>query len=156
MKKEELKEWIYKINDDSKSVTKNAKRVVIDECVPFIKKWYGIATKYGGSNISEDDEYRDNRGEIDDVSFNAFKSELTFHYSDGCRGEYIEDFITVKLNDLLDENFFEREELRVWKRAVQLTERTLAEYKETVSKLEKGLENLKANKPIVKDKTKAI
>lgn len=150
MKKEELKEWIFKINDDSKSVTKNAKRIVIDECVPFIEKWYNIVTKYGGGVISEDDEYRNNRGEIDDVSFNAFKSELTFHYSDGCRGEYIEDFITVKLNDLLDENFFKKEELRVWKRAVAFTEKTLAEYKEKVMRIEETLADLKANKPKVK------
>ena len=147
MKKEELKEWIFKINDDSKSVTKNAKRIVIDECVPFIEKWYNIATKYGGGNISKYDDYRDNRGEIDDVSFNASKSELTFHYSDGCRGEYIEDFITVKLNYLLDENFFEKEELRVWKRAVAFAEKTLAEYKEKVIGIEETLAYLKANKP---------
>lgn len=147
MEKKQLKEWVEKLNSDSKSISNNAKKIVIKECEPRLKKWYNCIRKYGDFNISDDDEYLANRGGISDAWFNKETNELSFLYTDGCRGDHIEDDINVDLDEFLDDNFFANREYSAWTKAVTLAEKSLGFYKSKVSETEKLLEKLNTIKP---------
>lgn len=147
MEKKQLKEWVKKLNSDSKSISNNAKKIVIKECEPRLKKCYNGIRKYGDFNISEDDEYLANRGGISDVWFNKETNELSFLYTDGCRGDHIEDDINVDLDEFLDDNFFANREYSAWTKAVTLAKKSLEFYKSKVSETEKLLEKLNTIKP---------
>ena len=147
MDKKQIKELVRKFDSDSKSIKNNAKKLVIKECEPRLKRWFNCIRKYGHFNISEDEEYLPNRGGISNVWFDKESNELSFLYTDGCRGDYIEDDINVDIDEFLDDNFFANREFDAWTKAVALAESALSSYKRKLEETEELLKKLNANKP---------
>lgn len=148
MEKEKLMQLARDLNSDSKSASEKAKKSLIKAATPIIKRWFNTVRKYDDrGSISTFDDYLPSRGGLDDVWYREELGELEFKYTDSCLGDFIEDYITLKLDDLADEGFFKRVEAECWKKAVKYTKEEIAVHKRKLENLEKKLADLESNKP---------
>lgn len=108
--KQRVLQLIGDFKSDSKSKSKQAEKELIDICEPIIKKFYDISRTFGSTikNFGFPHDYMSSRGNID--SFVEFNNEkLVFYYTDGCMGNFYEEYLEMPLHWLdegAEEDYF--------------------------------------------------
>lgn len=139
--KEEIEKLIKQYNSDSKSATEKAEKRLIELSRPIIKQFYEVAKLFGiPFTASEWEEYLPSRGDIENVNY-ADDESITFHYTDGCRGELIEDEIKVPLNWYEEDAIkYYRENCRI--EAYNLISRKIERSERDINEMKRELERI--------------
>ena len=136
MNRQELCSTIEKLDSDSKTESNDARKKVLDRCMPIIRAWADIYAEYGNYSISVNDKFGNVCNKVEGVSYDRKKDRLVFR----CTGQGGEEDFIYAATDIVEPDFLVRKRKEIECIAIDDVREEIAYHQKRIEELNEKLE----------------